>query len=71
MVTDKRSAEMKRNAIDMEYNLRDSKSVKKEESLTEKIKRSPDERHTKTHGSLTDTFDNHRCLSQSEESKCI
>ena len=27
---------------------------KKEETLTEKIKRSPDERHTQSHGSLID-----------------
>ena len=30
--------------------------------LPEKMK-SPDERHTLTHGSLTKGFDNHRCLS--------
>ena len=29
---------------------------KKEETLTEKMKRSPDERHTQTHGSLIETF---------------
>ena len=29
---------------------------KKEETLTEKIKKSLDERHTQTHGSLTETF---------------
>ena len=29
---------------------------KKEETLTEKMKRSLDERHTQTHGELTETF---------------
>ena len=29
---------------------------KKEETLTEKMKRSPDERHTQTHRSLTEVF---------------
>jgi hypothetical protein len=47
------------------------KLAKKEETLIEKIKRSLDERHTKTHRSLTDTFrQNHRYLFQSEEIKC-
>ena len=43
---------------------------KKAETLTEKMKRSPDERHTQTHGSLIET-DDHGCLSRSEESKCM
>ena len=32
------------------------KKEKKEGIVIEKIKRSPDERHTQTHRSLTDTF---------------
>ena len=41
-------------------------------NLTKKTKRSPEERHTQTHGSLIEKrFDNHRCLSRSEESKCM
>ena len=32
------------------------KEEKKEETLTEKMKRSPDERYTQTHGSLTEMF---------------
>ena len=32
------------------------KQEKEEETLTVKIKRSPDERHTITHGSLIETF---------------
>ena len=32
------------------------KQEQKEEALTEEMKRSPDERHTQTHGSLTETF---------------
>ena len=33
-----------------------NKQEKKEETITEKMKRSPDERHTQTHGSFTGTF---------------
>ena len=33
-----------------------TKIRKREETSTEKMKRSVDERHTETHGSLTDTF---------------
>jgi hypothetical protein len=32
------------------------KQEKKEETLTQQMKRSPGERHTQTHGSLTETF---------------
>ena len=32
------------------------KLEKKEETLTEKMTLSPNERHTQTHGSLTETF---------------
>ena len=44
----------------------------KEETLTEKMKGSPDERrtHKYTEASLI-PFDNHRCLSQSKKSKCM
>ena len=36
-----------------------------------KIKMSPHKRHTYTHGSLTEMFQQSQCLSQSEESKCM
>ena len=35
------------------------------------MKRSPDERQRYTHVNLTDIFDTHRGLSQSEENKCM
>ena len=35
------------------------------------MKRSQDERHAQTHGSLIEIFDNYRCLSRAEESKCM
>ena len=38
---------------------------KKDEALTEKTKRSPDERHTET---WLKRFNHHRCLSRSQES---
>ena len=37
-------------------NLIIKKRQKREETLTEKIKKSPDKRHTQTRGSLTETF---------------
>ena len=50
---------------------RTQKQEKKEETLTENTKRSPNERHTQIHLSLTETFCNQRCLSQSQENKCV
>ena len=47
------------------------KLEKKEETLLEKIKRSPDKRHTEHMKALLKHFDNHRCLSQSQEGKCM
>ena len=41
------------------------------ETVTEEMKRSPDERHKLTHGNLTDRFDTHEGLSQSQENKCM
>ena len=35
------------------------------------MKRSLDESHTQTNGSLIENIDDHRCLSWSEQSKCM
>ena len=40
----------------MNYRKYRKKQEKKEETLTKKMKRSPDERHTQTHGSLIKMF---------------
>ena len=45
--------------------------MEKENRNSKKKKRYLDERQTQTHRSLTDIFDNHRCPSQSEESKSM
>ena len=45
------------------------KILEKMENSYWKMKRSPEERHTQTHKNLFEYFDDHRCLSQSEESK--
>ena len=41
------------------------------ENFYQKLKRSPMERHTQTHGNYTKYFDGHRHLSQLEESECM
>ena len=41
------------------------------EKFYRKMKKSPEENHTQTHGNLFDIFGDHRCLSESEMSKCM
>ena len=45
-------------------------NVKERENSYQKLKRSPEERHTHTHGNLIKIFC-HRCLSQSKENQNV
>ena len=44
---------------------------KKEETLTNEMKRSPDERHTQTHGSLIEKFRITNVFLDHKKSKCM
>ena len=54
--------------MQVKWNIKTQKWEKKRKTLTKKLRESPGEKHTQTHGRL---IDNHKCLSWSEESKCI